>query len=234
MKKPVFYTELAYVAGLALLALGTALTAYGDFGVSMVVAPAYILHLQVSRYLPCFSFGMAEYVLQALILAVMFAVFRRRKWTWMLSFVTTVLYGLILDGGSVLTALLPQTLTLRICLYILGVLMCTMGIALLFHTYFPPAAYELLVKVLSQRFGWKVHVVKTVYDCTSCVLAAVLSLLLFGRLEGVGIGTVVCALIYGLLIRLSTKLLERIWVFRDRFPLRPRFEESEEKYEQKI
>ncbi len=229
MKKPVFYTELAYVAGLALLALGTALTAYGDFGVSMVVAPAYILHLQVSRYLPCFSFGMAEYVLQALILAVMFAVFRRRKWTWMLSFVTTVLYGLILDGGSVLTALLPQTLTLRICLYILGVLMCTMGIALLFHTYFPPAAYELLVKVLSQRFGWKVHVVKTVYDCTSCVLAAVLSLLLFGRLEGVGIGTVVCALIYGLLIRLSTKLLERIWVFRDRFPLRPRFEESEEK-----
>ena len=43
MKKPVFYTELAYILGLVLLALGTALTVYGNFGVSMVVAPAYIL-----------------------------------------------------------------------------------------------------------------------------------------------------------------------------------------------
>ena len=38
MKKPVFYTEAAYFIGLFLLALGTALTAYGGFGISMVVA----------------------------------------------------------------------------------------------------------------------------------------------------------------------------------------------------
>lgn len=229
MKKPVFYTEAAYVVGLLLLALGTALTVFGEFGVSMVVAPAYILHLKLSQYLPFFSFGMAEYVLQALILAVMLLVLGKGKWTWLLSFVTAVLYSLALDVGCRLTALLPQTLFLRIVLYILGVLMCTMGLALQFHTYLPPAAYELFVKVLAHRYGWKVYVVKTVYDCTSCLLATGLSFLLLGRLEGVWIGTVVCALIYGLLIRLSTKLLERIWVFRDRFSLRPKFEESEEK-----
>ena len=71
MKKPVFYTELAWLAGLALTALGTALTAWADFGVSMVVAPAYVLHLAMSRVWPWFSFGVGEYVLQAGVLMVM-------------------------------------------------------------------------------------------------------------------------------------------------------------------
>ena len=228
MKKHVFYSELAYIVGLVILALGTALLVYGGFGTSIVVAPAYILHLKLSQIWPFFSFGMAEYMIQAVILAVLLIVFRSRKWTWLLSFVTTVLYGLILDGGSLLTTLLPQSMPLQIALYILGILMCTMGIALLFSTYFTPAAYELLVKVLSRRFGWKLHIVKTVYDCFSCLVAVGLSFLLFGRLEGIGIGSVVCALCYGMLIRLHTKLLERIWVFQDKFPLRRYFEESEE------
>ena len=227
MKKPAFYTELSYILGLVLLALGTALTVYGDFGVSMVVAPAYILHVKVSAFWPFFTFGLAEYALQALILAGML-LFPRRKWTWLMSFVTTVLYGLCLDGGTYLTGLLPQTLALRIILYILGIGLCTAGIALLFRTYFPPAAYELLVKTVAGRFGWQIHRVKTVYDCASCLVAVGLSLLLLGRLEGVGIGTVVCALIYGLLIRLWDKILVKYWTFRDIFPLRRYFEERKE------
>ena len=167
-------------------------------------------------------------MVQAVILTTLLLLFRSRKWTWLLSFVTTVLYGLILDCGSLLTNLLPQSLLLQIVLYIVGIFMATMGIALLFSTYFTPAAYELLVKVLSRRFGWKLHIVKTVYDCFSCLVAVGLSFLLFGRLEGIGIGSVVCALCYGMLIRLNTKLLERLWVFRDKFPLRRHFEESEE------
>ena len=228
MKKRVFYTEVAYVVGLVILALGTALLVYGGFGTSIVVAPAYILHLKLSQTWSFFSFGMAEYVIQAVILAALLILFRSRKWTWLLSFVTTVLYGLILDGGSLLTNLLPQSLPLQIVLYIVGIFMCTLGIALLFSTYFTPAAYELLVKVLSRRFGWKLHIVKTAYDCFSCLVAVGLSFLLFGRLEGIGVGSVVCALCYGMLIRLHTKLLERVWVFEDKLPLRRHFEESEE------
>ena len=154
MKKPVFYSELAYIVGLVILALGTALLVYGGFGTSIVVAPAYNLHLKLSQTWSFFSFGMAEYMVQAVILTTLLLLFRSRKWTWLLSFVTTVLYGLILDCGSLLTNLLPQSLLLQIVLYIVGIFMATMGIALLFSTYFTPAAYELLVKVLSRRFGW--------------------------------------------------------------------------------
>lgn len=227
MKKSVFCTELAYVAGMILLALGTAMTVFGDLGISMVVAPAYILHRKLQQFLPFFTFGMAEYVLQALIIGIMLLAFPRRKWTWLLSFVTALLYGLMLDGGSALLSFLPRSLPLRVGLYLLGVAMCTAGIAFLFRTYLPPAAYELFVKELARRKRWQVHRVKTVYDCASCVLAAGLSWVLLGGLEGVGVGTVVCALSYGLLIKLWGKLLDRCWTFRDGLGFRTKFEESE-------
>jgi len=71
MKKKTFYTELAYVVGIITLAIGTALMEKASFGMSMVVAPAYIIHLKVSEVLPFFSFGMAEYTLQAVLLMLM-------------------------------------------------------------------------------------------------------------------------------------------------------------------
>lgn len=82
MKKRVFYTELAYLFGLILLSLGAALMTFSDFGVSMVVAPAYLLHLKLSEIIPFFSFGMAEYTLQAVILVVMMSIIRRVKFSY--------------------------------------------------------------------------------------------------------------------------------------------------------
>ena len=84
MKKPVFYTEIAYVIGLLLLAWGTALTVCGGYGISMVVAPAYILHSALSQHWPWFSFGIAEYVLQAIILGIMMLLLRKVKITFFL------------------------------------------------------------------------------------------------------------------------------------------------------
>ena len=65
--------------GIILLALGTAFSEKADFGMSMVVAPAYLIHLKVSQYLPFFSFGMSEDVFQTLILIALAIVMRKVK-----------------------------------------------------------------------------------------------------------------------------------------------------------
>lgn len=227
MKKGVFYSELAYAAGLLLLALGTALTEYGGLGISMVVAPAYLLHLKVCQALPFFSFGMAEYALQAVVLMIMMLLLRKVRGVYFLSFVTAVIYGFLLDGCMALTALLPQNiLYIRTITYILGVPVCAAAIALLFHSYLPPEAYELLVKELAVKLGRPIHSLKILYDCCSLAVAIVLSLAFFGELRGIGIGTVACAFLNGTLIRVFSQLFARIWEFKDRFPLRARFEGS--------
>ena len=78
-RQSVFSAELAYVLGILTLALGTALMERADFGVSMVVAPAYLLHLKISQVYPFFTFGTAEYCLQAALLIVLCLVLRRFK-----------------------------------------------------------------------------------------------------------------------------------------------------------
>ncbi len=226
MKKHVFYSELAYLIGLVILAFGTALMERADFGLSMVVAPAYILHLKISQFLPFFSFGMAEYTLQAVLLILMILLLRRFKMTYFFSFVTAVLYGFILDGTLLLIGLIPPFgMVWRVVFYVVGLVFCSIGVSLLFHTYLSPEAYELFVKELSSKYGVEIHKFKTGYDIVSCLVSILLSFLFFGiwHFEGVKLGTVLCALVNGFVISLCTKFFERHWEFRDRFPLRRYF-----------
>lgn len=226
-KKHVFYTEAAYAAGLLLLAIGTALMEKANFGMSMVVAPAYVLHLKLSQVLPWFSFGVAEYALQTVVLLLLAAVLRRFKKSYLFSFVTAVVYGSLLDAViSVLSGLPAQTLPLRIAWYISGMAICSLSIALLFRTYMPPAAYELFVKELSAVRSLKITRVKTVYDCISCAVGVALSFIFFGlwQFEGVKAGTVVCALVNGWLIGRCSALLDARFDFRDGLKLRRLFE----------
>lgn len=227
MKKTVFSTEAAYVLGLAILSVGTALMERADFGMSMVVAPAYLLHLKISEFLPFFSFGMAEYTLQALVLLLLTLILRQGKRACLFSFVTAVLYGWLLDASIALISFVPgQSVGFRIVFYLVGMLLCSVGVALLFDTYITPEAYELFVKEISARYRWDLHKCKTVYDCVSCLVAIVLSFLFFGwgHFEGVKLGTVFCALCNGTLIGLCSRALHRIWVFEDKLPLRKYFE----------
>ena len=98
MKKIGLYEELAYVLGLMLLGFGTAFMEKSDFGLSMIVAPAYILHVKISEYLPFFSFGMSGYVLQTFLLIVLCLIIRRFKLRYLMSFATAVIYGFVLDA----------------------------------------------------------------------------------------------------------------------------------------
>ncbi|MBQ6626403.1 MAG: hypothetical protein IIX27_03845 [Ruminococcus sp.] len=227
MKKRVFYTEIAYIVGLVLLALSAALMERADFGVSMVVAPAYLLHLKVSQFLPFFSFGMAEYTLQAVVLILLIAVLRKFKVSYLFSFVTAVLYGFILDLMIYLVAFIPsEEFYIRVILYILGLLGCAIGVSLLFHTYIAPEVYELFVKEVSSTFKLNINRVKTVYDLTSCVVAVIMSFCFFGlwQFEGVKLGTVICALLNGFTIGMFSKLFERLFEFKDGLKLRRFFE----------
>ena len=225
--KKVFPTELAYLLGLLILAAGTALMERADFGLSMVVAPAYLLHLRVSRILPFFTFGMAEYVFQAFLLLLLSLVLRRFRKGYLFSFVTAVLYGLILDFCMKPAAFLPaHSAALRLVWYASGLLMGALGVSLLFHTYITPEAYELVVKETSSFFQFPVGRVKTAYDCISCLIAVLMSFAFFGfgHFEGVKTGTIVCALINGWLIHRFGSWLEHGFIFRDALPFREFFQ----------
>lgn len=225
--KKVFFTELAYVVGIIMLAFGTALMEQANFGMSMVVAPAYLLHLKISQYLPWYSFGMSEYVFQAVLLIVISLVMGRFKRGYLFSFITAVIYGLVLDLSIFIVTMFPAYGTVvRSAYYVFGMVFCAIGVAMLFHSYISPEAYELFVKEIATKWNKDISKVKILYDCCSCSAGIVLSFAFFGvwHFEGVKIGTIICALINGWLIGVFSRVMDSTFCFKDGIKLRGLFE----------
>ncbi len=222
-----FYTELAYVFGIIALALGTALMEKADFGLSMVVAPAYLVYLKLSEVWSFVTFGMAEYALQACLLAAMALILRKFRISYLFSFVTAVIYGFTLDGCMALAAHIGGgSVAWRIGFYAVGLLLCAAGVALIFRTYIAPEVYELFVKKMSARLNRSISHFKIAYDCVSCLVAIILSFCFFGwwHFEGVKLGTVVCALVNGWLIGWIGRWMDNRFEYADALPLRRWFE----------
>ena len=228
MKKR-FSSELAYVLGIVFVAMGVVFMEKADFGVSMVVAPAYLLYRWLSPTWSFVTFGMAEYCLQAVLLLVMALVIRRFRVSYLFSFITAVVYGFVLDGFMSLGAMFPvDFLWQRAIYYVVGMLFSSAGVSAMFHTYISPEVYELFVKEVSAHFHVNINKFKTAYDCTSCLIGIIMSFLIFGfgRFVGVNWGTIVCALINGTIIGFFSAFYEKHWTFYDRFPWRSFFESN--------
>ena len=226
MKKRVFYTEIAYFAGLISMAMGAAMMTKADFGLSMVIAPAYIIHLKVSQYLPFFTFGMAEYCFQGLLIVLLSAVLKKFRPIYLTSFVTAVLYGLVLDLFIRLFSPAPDFIWVRLIFYLAGLLLTALGVSMFFHTYLPPESYELVVKEISAKKRVDINRLKIVYDLSSLALAVILSFSFFGlwQFKGVNIGTLFCAAVNGIIIGALSSFFEKRFEFRDRFAFRKYFD----------
>lgn len=225
--RPVFSNELAYVVGIIAVAFGVAFMEKANFGVSMVVAPAYLLYLKLSPSYPFFTFGMAEYTLQAVLLVAMMIILRKFKLSYLFSFVTAVVYGFTLDFCMwSVKGIDAQPVWARLVMFLGGMVLCSIGISFFFHSYISPEVYELFVKEVSSHIGMDINRFKTIYDCSSCAISIAMSFAFFGlwHFEGVKLGTVFCALVNGSMIGAVSRFLEKRFEFKDCFKLRKYFE----------
>lgn len=222
-KKTVFSCELAYILAIMIMSFSVAMVAASDFGVSMIVGPAYILSLAVEGL----SFGQSEYVIQGLLFALFCLLMRGIKPIFFVSFLTTLLYGATLDLWRMIipafnpVIVLPgsQPMFLRIFYFATGTLITAFSVALCFKTYIYPQVYDYFVKGVAGRFGKDRTKAKILFDASFFTLSILLTLLLFnGQIKGIGIGTIITTLVNGLLIGFAEKVLDRYFVFRASFP----------------
>ena len=215
--------------GIISLVFGVTFMERADFGLSMVVAPAYVLHRYISTLpgMGWFSFGVAEYTLQLFLVIVLMIVVRKFRISYFFSFVTAVIYGYLLDLVMwLIPTVVSENIALRVVFFVLGEFFCTFGVSLVLHTYIPPEAYELFVSEVSKHFHLPTGRVKWVYDIMSCLAAIAMSFIFFGFGVFVGVkwGTVLCAVINGLIISAMIKWEDKIFDFKDRLKWRRFFE----------
>lgn len=219
MKKHVFYAEAAYVFAVIALGFGVAFATKAGFGVSMIAAPAYTIYLKLLEYTDAITLGTVDYILQGLVIVLLSVFVGRFKISYLFSFVTAVFSGFAIDFAVWTVSFIPsESFVIRAVLFCTSLICCAFGVSCFFHTYVAPAAHELFVKEFALHFKKDIHKSKSAYDITLCVISIVLNLVFFGGFVGIGIGTVLTALVNGLLIAGITKILEKNFEFKTGMP----------------
>lgn len=201
-----------WAVGLTLTAMAVSLAAKSGFGVSMVVAPAYVLHLKLVSYLPWFSFGVSEFIVQVLLIAAMVSIVKGFRMKYLLTFCTAFIYGVILDLWRKLFGTdIPEELLYRILFAAGGIIICSFAISLMFRTTWPQESYDMFVKDVSEHLGIDTDKFKWAYDISSLLIAVALMLILFHKFsfEMIGIGTVVTTFVNAPLIAFFGRIVDK-------------------------
>ena len=212
MKQIKIPAELLYVLSILLLALSVAMITCTDFGVSMIVAPAYILSQKIGL-----TFGQCEYIVQGVLFVVFCIAMRRVKLVYFSSFLTGLFYGAVLDLWRVLiphfnpAVTVPGTLPLplKIVYFVCGMTLTSLSIAMIYRVYLYPQVYDFFVKGISQRYRRNRTRFKQIFDFSSLLVSCAMTLLLFRKFVGVGFGTLIMTVCNGFLIGFFDKWLEK-------------------------
>ncbi len=213
MKRIKIYSELVYIIAQLGLTFAVAVMAAADFGVSMIVAPAYI----VSQKFTIFTFGQWDYIIQAVLFVVFCIAMKRFKFTYFVSFITCVIYGTILDMWRSAIPLLNPSVTppgsmnllLRIIMFVLAELLVAITVMLFFKTYIYPQVCDLFVKGIVEKYKLNQTKTKRIFDLCCLLLSLALTLILFKGFVGIKWGTVVITLVNGVLIGFFSKLYDK-------------------------
>lgn len=213
-------SEIAYFAAIVLLSLAVAILSTADFGISMIVAPAYLLSLKAGFL----SFGQAEYVVQAIVFILLCIVLKRFRFVYFFSFGTCLIYGFVLDLWRKIPFLNPtatppgsMNLPLRIAMFVIGMILTSFSVALFFKTYLFPQVYDFFVKAVSCKYGIKLSRLKTIVDLSCLTASVIMTFAFFGEIRGIGWGTLIMALLNGTVIGFFSKLLDKAFDFQPTF-----------------
>lgn len=217
-KKIRISSEAAYLPAIILMAFSVAITAAADYGVSMIVAPAYILSLKI----PWLTFGLAEYVVQGVLFAVFCLIMRKIRPVYFVSFITGLIYGAVLDLIRLIPFLSPDAVgtapvPLRVFFLLFGMTLTSFCVALFFKIYIYPQVYDFFVKGLIEIKKIPTRRMKTGFDLCFLGISFILSFALFGAIRGIGWGTALMTLLNGTLIAFFERLIDRRFVFEPTF-----------------
>ena len=232
MKKIQKSAELLWLFGILFVALGVAICSKADLGVSMIAAPAFIVHEALAALSPTLTVGMTEYLIQGLILILLCLVVRCFNWRYLLAFAVAVFYGYVLDFFLwLLGGVSFEAVWLRWIMLIVGDAITAFGVACFFRTYMPLQVYELFVAELADRFGIGVNKVKAGFDYSLLALSLLLAFTLFGNAKSfdfstiwhtsfhsIGLGTLVTTAVNSPFIACMGRLIDRIFGQNAAFP----------------
>ena len=212
--------ELVYILGAAILSLATAMLAAADFGLSVIVSPAYLVSVKTGLL----TFGQAEYVVQGILFILFCIIMRKIKLLYFGAFLSGIIYGFILDLWRTWiphlnpdiypTGTLP--IQLRIVYFVVGFFINILGVTLYFKNRYYPQVYEFFVKGVSEKYHIELSKFKLTFDLAFLALSLILTLVMFHKIVAIGVGTLIMACCNGPLIGAYSRWFDKHFELKSR------------------
>ena len=198
---------LWFVLGVLVNSFGVALITQAALGTSPISSIPYVLSLRFPITLGEFTFILnLVYILGQIVLL-------RRAFQpiQLLQIAVNVVISAFIDVSmSLLSWLQPDHIAVKLIALILGCAILGVGISIEVAPDVLVVPGEGIVRAMTQVSGKRFGSVKVFFDCTLVAIALILSFLFFHGLNGLGLGTVISALIIGRFVNLYNRYLPLI------------------------
>ena len=213
MRKPSNYIirAIMYLAGLAIMTLGVAISIKSNLGVSPVSSIPYSINLIWGL-----EMGTATIVFHIVLVCIQVALLRKKFVAKnLLQVPVGVLFGGLTTWALGVAASFPNPdgIVQQVLFSLVSTVIVAFGIFLYVPADYIPLAGEGTMLAVSQISGIKFSTVKIAFDISMVVISLVACLALLHTIGSVGVGTIVAAVLVGVWLKLITRALGS---FRDR------------------
>ena len=194
-----------FLAGLFVNALGVSLVTKASLGTSPISSIPYVLSLNYPLTLGNFTiiFSIFLILLQLLILRKNFKIENA------LQIPVSIAFGYFIDLTMYMFFWVdPQNYVVKLISLLAGCVVLGFGVYMEVLADVVMLPGESFVRAIVQTWNTNFGTTKIIFDSSMTIMAGVLSVLFFGKLNGVREGTIMAALLVGFIARLFGKYLE--------------------------
>lgn len=194
-----------YICGIFIIALGGILAIKSNLGAS----PVSSLPLSISR-VSRLSLGTATIVLFTFYVLVQIILLRKNfNKVQLLQIVFAILFGQIMNLFNSIINIEVNHFYIKIIICLLSFFITALGVFITITANIVPIAPDGLVQVISLKSGIDFGKAKSYFDCVVVILSITLLLINGKSLEGIGIGTILSAILVGRIVFIINKYFKK-------------------------
>ncbi len=200
-----------FFAGLNLLAAGIILNTRSDLGVAAFTSFSYALSKIMN-----ISLGSASIIVYFVLIMLQIALLRRLSFPVALQIPFSVVFGILTDLYDALIPEVEFSFAGRFMLLAVAIWLTSVGVYLYTNCRLVMTPVEGVVQTIADRTVFQFSFVKNGFDLIMLLLTVLVCLLLRQPIYGIGVGTVVSALLLGRIIGIYEKRFAFLFCFISR------------------
>ena len=198
---PVIRGEIALIVIILINSLGVVLMLYSGSGISAISSVPYAFSL----VFPKISLGTWTYIFQGLLVLSLMIMRKKFVAPYLFSFLVGFAFSEMLD----IHEMWINALEYRVVYFVISYLLICLGIALSNRCGLPIIPTDLFPRELTDITKIKYSRIKIGFDVTCLAITALMTCIILGHLDGLGIGTILAAFTMGKVIGMIGDQMDR-------------------------